>query len=1560
MSQASEGTIPESQYSAFASDDGINRIPETQPSQQPQSQQPGPSRQADEFHARVPGGGDFDDIRDLVSDVEEETLEQKANRIQQQKCEGEDSESDLDDVPPAVNQTGRGANQQGNQESMEDDEFNSIRYVNDIFALRSKKCKYCPRGITYLSVGALLAHIRDAHLDFYTRYIINLQQGQGDIDENSPIFPISCITRTLDRQNELYKLDIKAKINERKVTWTDLNAFLKAIRKSLALKLNEIYDNPLKADGLTIKQFKVYFNSTSLYSKVGETPTNHPFQTNFYEIRHKQDINDTLSLMVSYLMQRLDEHTVNGSGFIHEKVTDFRFTIARWKVLAGAAASNQELPPLLRTKHRSLFNVGGVSNKCFMHSIISHFEILKKKNAGYSTTSHSRAFQIFQDASYYDALFKRQRRKFTYTKQELFEDGSPEFEAMHEDSITIDFTGIKFPMTMAQINKFQFQNPNLGLCILGYNDEDDFEKRQKPSAKPQPISAEFVQDSSDEDGEDEGEEISPAGTSESKASFQKLYKTNQCEIRKRIHPFHVTLHTTDFYVDILYVFRDDYGHFLNIKDMTGFVGVGHKGGMEMCRFCIHWFSKSNIKEHVSNCSQMEKCKTNMPKQDLRFKDYHRTLPSAYTFFLDFECILEKESRTKGANGEITSNHTPSGYAWMCLDYENKIAGFQVYRQDPTSANPELHENVGRHCLRTLLDFAKDKQELLDAYNEEAKTTMKFESEEHEAEISRKLKDPNYKFEKEVCCLCEKPLQGYMPSEHPIYVKSLENLPKGVEKPVCIVKHHSHLPPYNFIGLAHSTPCNTTARIRKSFSVFAHNFTGYDSHLVVMAAENEDLVTDISMMGSSSEKITALTINKTLQFVDSSSFFGGASLDATVKSLGPDDFELFKEFMGRFCKDRDVSFTENLFNRLKDKGAYPYSYMSSFDKFKETALPDKADFYNDLGECHIEDDVYENAQQVWDLMSIKDMGEWHDLYVMIDTLLLTICFAKLRKVMFGSFNLCVTHYVSLPSFTLDACLKYTKETIELTRDPDIYLFLEQAVLGGLCTIGDEKVVKANNEYCEGYDPEKPSSWLLYCDKNNLYGASMVTPLPVGDYHFKKDEELLLKQNDAYNQINQLDDDGDYGEIWDVSIMYPKSKHEEWNAYPPAPSKTCIKSYEVSCEQRRLANFFGVGDTAWKTEKMVADLKPKRIKSHYRALKLWIRLGVKITKVHKVLGFRQKAWMAPYVIYNSIERAKTTIKVEINLRKFLNNSLYGKQIQNARKRVNMILINNTEKRLRYAKKPTLKYVKILNEKLTLAVLSKTSVTLNSNMPSGVTILEEARKNMYSFWYDFIKKNYPSATLCYSDTDSHVIKIECENVYAEMKKHSTEFDMSEYDQKHKIWKQYYDGTNKRVLNKMKDEVSNGILTRFCALKSKLYSYEYVQIDDNCKVIGKKQEKKAKGVARVAVKRTKFEQYLKCIEEPIQTTAQFNSIRSFDHHLVTMKQTKKCLNRFDNKRFEITPAHSLALGHKDIPIYNNYTDYEWINIKTIFDDPWERKAFRRLCQLDIAQEKLVQDMIN
>jgi len=112
----------------------------------------------------------------------------------------------------------------------------------------------------------------------------------------------------------------------------------------------------------------------------------------------------------------------------------------------------------------------------------------------------------------------------------------------------------------------------------------------------------------------------------------------------------------------------------------------------------------------------------------------------------------------------------------------------------------------------------------------------------------------------------------------------------------------------------------------------------------MAAENKEIVGDIKLMGSSTEKITALNLNDVLRFCESISFFEGASLDATVKSLGSKDFELFKKELQIICSDRGLTwdrlsdkFRQQRFESLKDKGAFPYTYMHSFDRFKEPKL-----------------------------------------------------------------------------------------------------------------------------------------------------------------------------------------------------------------------------------------------------------------------------------------------------------------------------------------------------------------------------------------------------------------------------------------------------------------------------------------------------------------------------------------------------------------------------------------------------------------------------------------------
>ena len=99
--------------------------------------------------------------------------------------------------------------------------------------------------------------------------------------------------------------------------------------------------------------------------------------------------------------------------------------------------------------------------------------------------------------------------------------------------------------------------------------------------------------------------------------------------------------------------------------------------------------------------------------------------------------------------------------------------------------------------------------------------------------------------------------------------------------------------------------------------------------------------------------------------------------------------------------------------LLRKGVYPYEYMDSWEKFNETALPPKEAFYSNLNLEDISDEDYKHAQKVWNVFEIKNLGEYHDLYVQNDTLLLSDIFENFRNMCLSIYKLDPVYFVSAP-------------------------------------------------------------------------------------------------------------------------------------------------------------------------------------------------------------------------------------------------------------------------------------------------------------------------------------------------------------------------------------------------------------------------------------------------------------------------------------------------------------------------------------------------------------------
>ena len=163
-------------------------------------------------------------------------------------------------------------------------------------------------------------------------------------------------------------------------------------------------------------------------------------------------------------------------------------------------------------------------------------------------------------------------------------------------------------------------------------------------------------------------------------------------------------------------------------------------------------------------------------------------------------------------------------------------------------------------------------------------------------------------------------------------------------------------------------------------------------------------------------------------------------------------------------------------------------MDSWKRFNETELPDKESLYNKLNKEGKTDEDYAHAQKVWKEFNIKNLGEYNDLYVQSDTLLLADVFENFRDRCIEKYELNPAHFLSASGLVWQACLKKTEVKLELLTDNDTLMMFEKGIRGGMCQ-AVHRYYKASNKYMKNYYKNKAPLFLLYLDANNLYGWAM---------------------------------------------------------------------------------------------------------------------------------------------------------------------------------------------------------------------------------------------------------------------------------------------------------------------------------------------------------------------------------------------------------------------------------------------------------------------------------------
>ena len=289
--------------------------------------------------------------------------------------------------------------------------------------------------------------------------------------------------------------------------------------------------------------------------------------------------------------------------------------------------------------------------------------------------------------------------------------------------------------------------------------------------------------------------------------------------------------------------------------------------------------------------------------------------------------------------------------------------------------------------------------------------------------------------------------------------------------------------------------------------------------------------------------------------------------------------------------------------MSQKGVYPYDIMNSFEKFDQMELPTKDQFYSVLNDQHITDDEYDHAKKVWKSFKIKTMGEYHDLYLGSDVLLLIDIFENFRKTCMEYYKLDPCHYFTSPGLSWDAMLKMTNIKLELMTDIDMFQFIEKGMRGGVSYIAN----RYGNKYMKEYDEKAPSKYICYLDASNLYGWAMSQYLPTGNFKWMSDKEIKRIDLGKYKA------DGKRGLILEVDLEYPQELHDLHNDYPLAPEKTKVYNGMLSEYCKMIADKYKI--SIGLVNKLIPTLRDKKeYVLHYRNLQLCLDLSLKIKKVH----------------------------------------------------------------------------------------------------------------------------------------------------------------------------------------------------------------------------------------------------------------------------------------------------------------------------------------------------------
>ena len=974
-------------------------------------------------------------------------------------------------------------------------------------------------------------------------------------------------------------------------------------------------------------------------------------------------------------------------------------------------------------------------------------------------------------------------------------------------------------------------------------------------------------------------------------------------------------------------------HIIWIKNINILLRNGpndHK--MHWCTNCLNKsFPKiEQLNEHQSLCFKNESIRVRMPEPEkglVKFRNHNNIFMHPFSMFIDFESTLKNIEQKRGENSNLYQKHIVNsvGIKYNCIHDE--------YSQPIKIINNKDDEYILKQMIETIEYFAQYSYNIM-IQNKLHKPLTTEQKEIHDSKLF--CEDCNKQFFGKNKCfhhdhisgeyissLCSKCNLKYQYKKFiPIYIHNL----KGYDGHFIVKSLNYYGYQDNKISNITCIPNNEERYISFSKKIKVDEYKDKDGKI-------HDILFEIRFLDSfafMSESLSSLSNNlhpKAKQIKNLNEIFNKIEnpseeeINIHLKVLDKINNENINELRKIYKNTSEHFKDDNQFKYMITKGVYPYEFMSSYDRMYTSILPSQDKFYSRLNDSNISNLEYKIAQNVWDTFNCNHFIDYHNIYLASDVLLLSDIWETFKATCYKIYNLDCSYYFTAPSLSWDSFLKLKHDEsdgqfeIELLTDMDMYLFYEKSIRGGISQIS-KRYATANNKYMQNYNNDLTDEYILYLDANNLYGDSMTKYLPLSDFKWSQNEKLMInkdiKNYQDHEKLKQyilsIPDNSKIGFTISCDLSYDqydkntgnfceeltKFFYDFHNNYPLAPESISIKKEMLNKWQQE--NYIETN-----VKKLICHFNDKKdYILNYKILKLYLKLGLTIKKINKVVEFKQDDFMKSYIIKNTNERKEAKNEFEKNFYKLMNNSVYGKTMENVRNRINFKLISSEDKLL-YLRNDFVRAT-TFNENLVGVHLAKKEVVLNKCIFIGSTVLDNSKQLMYNFHYNFMLKKIKreNIDLLFTDTDSLCYNIKNEDPFEIISQNKTYFDLANYNKDHFL----YDPTNDKAFGKFKNESVEQI-TEFIGLRSKLYSYK-VDIDNE-------EHKRCKGVKKYIIEnKLNMDLYRQVLNNRSTHSEPQNGFISNKHEIYTQTINKISLSSKDDKVYiQDNNYNTYSIGH-------------------------------------------------